>query len=874
MDPESTPGTVDDEPPTPIILVPVGSNSSNEASILTATEELLIVPSISTSTSTENSSTTTSTSWAGVDYSYGSELYQSFSNGLQRMLRNYNSSSSCSNNSRTVDVCGRIVASSSKKTNRDHTLDDSPTSSEDDDNNNNNAKANDAIMGNKNDNNGNSELCYLHSKCNNFWSAEIIHKDGKLKTAFALLAFQIFVIVTAMSTHIVSPSSSSSPLPSPSPRDKNDEACDAEHKHEHHQVVSSIATTSSDNRTKHAYEKNAPTTDTGDCCDDHGHYCYTTTTTTIQTTTQGRKHFLKLILLTLGVILSVVVILSTTVGIYKYCAINIKNQGRENENENEQSKKAPLSPSASGGEDGITSSIIRFGGNLMGRPYFVHSKSNFGSTIGNTGDGGDTNNDDDDDAETKNAQLQFLVTEVMSPIVTQISEREGFYLSDYVASRRNDESIVTKGSPQHNALAWLSHAIRCRRRQSRETESSVGSGSSSNINVNRDYDYSSTSEQHHDQNTTTTTIDGNGNGKERNHRPDHHRLYDYDCESTLSRSQIINRYALATIYFAWKGKSWHHSEGWMSYYKNQQQDDEDNNNNDSSLPAPFLMSRNSSLTTTATTTISPPPRKSSNTTFDSYSRYPSDICLWKGVTCRHEENTNDGIAFKTNEAATTSTPTNKGARNESSRIGEEPEPVLLVGEQIVGLSLPDNNLVGFLSTVKEIGLLADLEVLDLSRNHLEGTIPKDIGRLSRLRSLLLSGNTLSGALPSTITGGGSSSSSHAHGLLQVQIVRLEDNQRITGLDGFRFAPPCNEAPLELSSDCAGEKPKVVCPCCTLCCGNIAIAAPDDNDNDSYLRSGGKKIGETMVCTEHLRDNNRRLRVRPKRTSTNIRNKGK
>ena len=862
MDPESTPGTADDEPPTPIILL-VGSNISNEESILTAvTEEssIPVMPSTSTSTSTENSSdpstSTTPSAWAGVDYSYSyaSELYQSFSNGLQRMLRNYNSSSStCSNSSRTVDVFGGIVTTNSKKNNRDYTLDTSSsptsTSSDDNSNNNNNAKANEA-MG---DNHGDQQL--LHSKCNNFWFSEIIHKEGKTKTAFVLLVCQIFVIVTSTSTGTVSPS--------PLPRDKNDEACDTEH--EHHQVVSNIDTSSSSGNHDHSYEKNTVTT-TGNCGDDHVHYCYTTTT--IQTTTQGRrKRFLKLILLALGGILLVVVILSTTVGIYHYCAINIQNNPRrENENENEQS--ALLLPSASGGEDGIV--ITRFGGNLTGRP-FAHSKSNFGSTSGNTGDDNNTNsnNNNNDDAEMKNAQLQFLVTEVMSPIVTKISEREGYYLSDYVASRRNDESIVTKGSPQHNALAWLSHAIRCRRHRRETTE--AGSGSSSN----HDYDYSNINDQHHGQNTTTTTIDGNGNGngngngKERNRRTDYHRLY--DCESTLSRSQIINRYVLATVYFAWKGKSWHHSEGWMSYEDfNSQQHvvvEDNNNHNDSSLPAPFLMSRNSSLTTT---TIPPPPRTSSSstskTTFDSYYRYPSDVCLWKGVTCRHEKDINDGIAFKTNEATgTTTTSANKGATNESSRIEEEPEPVLLVGEQIVGLSLPDNNLVGFLSTVKEIGLLADLEVLDLSRNHLEGTIPKDIGRLLKLRSLLLSGNTLSGALPSTITGGGSSSSSH-YGLLQV--VRLEDNQQFTGLDGFRFAPPCNEAPLELSSDCAGGKPKVVCPCCTLCCGNAAIAAPDDNGG--YLRSGGKKKGESIVCTvQSLENNDRQLRVRAKRTSTNI-----
>ncbi|KAK9195633.1 hypothetical protein WN943_003758 [Citrus x changshan-huyou] len=64
------------------------------------------------------------------------------------------------------------------------------------------------------------------------------------------------------------------------------------------------------------------------------------------------------------------------------------------------------------------------------------------------------------------------------------------------------------------------------------------------------------------------------------------------------------------------------------------------------------------------------------------------------------------------------------------------------------LDLVSNNLNGTIP--KEIGSLRNLEVLDLVSNNLNGTIPKEIGTLRNLMGLHLSSNNLTGELPQEI----------------------------------------------------------------------------------------------------------------------------
>ena len=72
-----------------------------------------------------------------------------------------------------------------------------------------------------------------------------------------------------------------------------------------------------------------------------------------------------------------------------------------------------------------------------------------------------------------------------------------------------------------------------------------------------------------------------------------------------------------------------------------------------------------------------------------------------------------------------------------------PELGLLSQLQVLDLGL--NRLAG--SIPSELGQLSQLQVLDLSRSGLTGPIPPELGQLSQLQSLLLSGNRLTGPIP-------------------------------------------------------------------------------------------------------------------------------
>lgn len=89
------------------------------------------------------------------------------------------------------------------------------------------------------------------------------------------------------------------------------------------------------------------------------------------------------------------------------------------------------------------------------------------------------------------------------------------------------------------------------------------------------------------------------------------------------------------------------------------------------------------------------------------------------------------------------------------------------------LQLLKLNLSGNL--VPELGLLCQLQILDVMWNKINGTIPKEIGNITTLKLLLLSGNELSGTLPDEI------------GYL-VNLNRLQiDQNQISGLIPKSFA---------------------------------------------------------------------------------------
>ncbi|KAM1745161.1 hypothetical protein ACFX11_011949 [Malus domestica] len=67
---------------------------------------------------------------------------------------------------------------------------------------------------------------------------------------------------------------------------------------------------------------------------------------------------------------------------------------------------------------------------------------------------------------------------------------------------------------------------------------------------------------------------------------------------------------------------------------------------------------------------------------------------------------------------------------------------------VIRVDLGDNNLSGIL--VPELGILANLEYLEVYGNNLFGSIPEEIGKLKKLVSLDLYQNNLTGTIPTSL----------------------------------------------------------------------------------------------------------------------------
>ena len=132
-----------------------------------------------------------------------------------------------------------------------------------------------------------------------------------------------------------------------------------------------------------------------------------------------------------------------------------------------------------------------------------------------------------------------------------------------------------------------------------------------------------------------------------------------------------------------------------------------------------------------------------------------------------------------------------------------------------------NNLRGRIPS--ELGQLTQLKVLYLQRNHLVGTLPETFGNLVNLQYLGLAHNRISGTVPSHVFGN----------MLRLKTVSLEKNE-ITG-NIRRVDPLCQlkvdaEPPLNMpflggslktvTADCqqivSWKEPEVICGCCTKC----------------------------------------------------------
>lgn len=136
-------------------------------------------------------------------------------------------------------------------------------------------------------------------------------------------------------------------------------------------------------------------------------------------------------------------------------------------------------------------------------------------------------------------------------------------------------------------------------------------------------------------------------------------------------------------------------------------------------------------------------------------------------------------------------------------------------KQITELVLFNNT---FSTIPSDIGLMQNLEYLDLDWNGMGGTIPAEIGQCTNLKELFLSGNKLTGTVPASL------------GLLKdLQLLLLFENSLHGNMpsDVCRLTAEQSLVPQDLQIDCE----RVVCNCCSDDEGNMCDFPSSDTGDD-------------------------------------------
>ncbi len=121
-----------------------------------------------------------------------------------------------------------------------------------------------------------------------------------------------------------------------------------------------------------------------------------------------------------------------------------------------------------------------------------------------------------------------------------------------------------------------------------------------------------------------------------------------------------------------------------------------------------------------------------NWTIDSGWLQDDDVCNWYGVHCGIA--TDDGVTLAEDDLTQT-----------LCELLFPHEYAICLDIRLTGLNLSNNHLRG--SIPPELGNLTDLRQLDLRANQLSGRIPPEVGRLTNLQYLNLQENQLSGSIP-------------------------------------------------------------------------------------------------------------------------------
>jgi len=262
---------------------------------------------------------------------------------------------------------------------------------------------------------------------------------------------------------------------------------------------------------------------------------------------------------------------------------------------------------------------------------------------------------------------------------------------------------------------------------------------------------------------------------------------------------LVQRYVVATFYFATEGDDWNKCTAADDF------DDEgsvgDANDNCDRIVTPFGVGND----------------RVGDTSTDAWLG-PVNECEWGGIACWGEDTANlnlcidqldfesDGLSgvlakeignlevlrFLILERGTISgpIPTEFGDLERllildmdfNDLSGEIPDELFGL-KSLQQLDLNDNEITGTLSS--RVGELKFLTFLQLDHNLLSDTIPSEIGNLENLRIAFLSENDFTGEMPD-------------------EVCALRNNTSPPGVLGV------------LVTDCQGNDPEVICPCCSSC----------------------------------------------------------
>jgi len=156
--------------------------------------------------------------------------------------------------------------------------------------------------------------------------------------------------------------------------------------------------------------------------------------------------------------------------------------------------------------------------------------------------------------------------------------------------------------------------------------------------------------------------------------------------------------------------------------------------------------------------------------------------------------------------------------------------------EIRELSLKDTQRVGKIPDwIDELG---GLLLLDLDQNGFTGKIPESLGNLTKLKFLLLNRNELTGSVPTEL------------GEISNLLLFTIDDNDLTGNVSDTFCEGENGGDLAgsldvLYSDCGGDEPQIMCPCCTLCCNDEYTTC-----NDDELLANFDPIWEVMYSRQY------------------------